>query len=141
MPLTRTIAVDGLAASFNKVESKDYASRILSGVLSLISDDFESEVNFHALRGLKGMVPLLSPKLVKTRVSDIVSKIFPFFDGGRKRRDGAMAIRCFGELAHFTLSDCRTTYDRPFMEEFYDLMHRVFLRYDRAMHLARSPCN
>ena len=25
VPLTRTIAVDGLAASFNKVESKDYA--------------------------------------------------------------------------------------------------------------------
>ena len=95
----------------------------------MIGDNFESEVNFHALRGLKGMVPLLSPKLVKTRVSDIVSKIFPFFDGGRKRRDGAMAIRCFGELAHFTLSDCRSTYDRPFMEEFYDLMHRVFLRY------------
>ena len=74
--------------------SQDYASRILSGILSLIGDDFESEVNFHALRGLRGIIPLLSPKLVKTRVSDIVNKIFPFFDGGRKRRDGAMAIRC-----------------------------------------------
>ena len=30
-------------------------------------------------------------------------------------------------MTEFTLSDCQGTYDRPFMEEFYDLIHRVLL--------------
>ena len=126
IPLVRTTAINGLAASF-KADQTAHASRILSGILSLIGDDFESEVNFHALKGLKKIIPVLSPKLIKTRVSDIVSKVFPFFDGGRKRRDGAAAIRCFVELAKFTIEDCKGTHDKPYMEEFLELMNRVFL--------------
>ena len=42
VPLTRTIAVDGLAASFNKAESKDYArsdAAITNRTLSCLIED------------------------------------------------------------------------------------------------------
>ena len=109
IPLVRIICLKGLSASkltssmdsFEKL--KDKSASILEVFLKLIGEDFENDVNFYALTGLSKILPGMPLQAVNKKIRDIVLKIFPFFDGGRKRKDSAAAMQCFASLAQFVL--------------------------------------
>jgi hypothetical protein len=106
LPLVRIIYVDGLSGyKLDTIEKyktlKRHSANILAAVMDIIGDEFDSDVNFHTLNALSKLIPALPPKDVAFNLSGIVTKVSPFFDGGKRRRDGAAAMKAFAQLAAF----------------------------------------
>ena len=108
--LVRVISLKGLSSSklitsLGRVPRiQDRSEMITDSFLNLIGiDDYETEVNFHALSGLAKLLPGLPLEVTKNKSRQVVMKTFPFFDSCRKRKDSAAAMDCFASLAQFIL--------------------------------------
>jgi hypothetical protein len=71
--------------------------------MTLIGEGFEHDVNFYAIDGLAKVLDSLPDEVVVANLTEIVGKVFPFFDGSRKPRDSAAAMYCLGNLADFVM--------------------------------------
>ena len=71
--------------------------------MTLIGDWFEHDVNFYAIDGLAKVLESLPDEVVVANLTEIVGKVFPFFDSSRKPRDSAAAMNCLGNLADFVM--------------------------------------
>jgi hypothetical protein len=69
--------------------------------MNVVGDNFDSDVNFHALQGLAKVVASLPDEVVVANLTEIVGKIFPFFDNARRPADSAAAMACLASLAEF----------------------------------------
>ncbi len=79
------------------------AAMVLSALLEAVGQDFKSDVNRAALCGLTAVLQAdrgLAGCEVHRVLSDMASRVRPFFDGGSPA-EAAAAIRCFCALAAF----------------------------------------
>ena len=83
-----------------------HSPTILRCFLSVIGDNFDTDVNCSALIGLAKVVTSLPDEVVVANLSEIVGKIFPFFDNARKVADSAAAMNCLASLSDFVIKCC-----------------------------------
>ena len=70
--------------------------------MNIIGDDFDmDEVNFASLTTLVSLIKVIPSNIITVRLSHIVSKISPFFDGISQRKEAGAAMKVFGQMAAF----------------------------------------
>jgi hypothetical protein len=83
-----------------------HAPAILRAFLSVVGDNFDNDVNLHAITGLARVIAALPEEVVVANLTEIIGKVFPFFDNSRNPSDSAAAMTCVGNLSEF-VSRCR----------------------------------
>ena len=102
-------------ASFNHIDrcnDRNFGASILSAFLAVIGEDFKTNINHIALKGLCNVLDSSSPiqsEDVHRVMSEIANKIRPFLDCG-KHRDSAEAMRCFAQLSNYAVDSYKEVY-------------------------------
>ena len=96
-----------------------HSSSVLRCFMNVVGQDFDSAVNFHALHGLAKVVGSLPDEVVVANLSEIVSKIYPFFDNSRRPIDSTAAMACLESVSRFV---CKCPL-ADFKEVFRDLVN------------------
>lgn len=131
LPLLRIVCIRGLGGfkldTPGKVTSlAKHCQDILDTVMNAVGDDFESDqVNYASLMALVSLIPVMPGTLLSQKLTHLVTKVAPFFDTNKHKKDCSAAFKAFTQLAIFAGSSSAGGNDT--LETFKDLVHGVLV--------------